>query len=321
MQSLQKTVNIGRYTFQIIDNTLSMRDQIYCRNFKIGGNNLDCVNVSIKYNENKPISGYIPHILYDPDCSDEFPLYLCSSKLPTQSADLNGKDNSYHALEKCEGVERGQGSVIMIKTLLNYIHEQIPTITEIDFEDKSNIECATEYEIKNKSSRFRKKGTNIYPIPLYYFSIAFNGQTWYEKNFNARQKNIEKHKKYKEKINNLLYSQEEKENTSFLQFLQIAQPPIEIIDQLENYYNKSITFGDFFQSIPKMDRCKLVRDWISTFMSYHLRDVFENSDWIIELPFRITNGGRKNTRKYYCPKGRIIHNKTYKDFGIDVTNE
>lgn len=290
MQSLQKTVNIGSYTFQIIDNISSMRDQIYCRNFKIGGNNLDCVNVSIKYNENKPISGYIPHILYDPDCSDEFPL------------------------------ERGQGSVIMIKTLLKYIHEQIPTITEIDFEDKSNIECATEYEIKNKSSRFRKKGTNIYPIPLYYFSIAFNGQTWYEKNFNARQKNIEKHTKYREKINNLLYSQEEKTNTSFLQFLQIAQPPIEIIDQLENYYNKSNTFGDFFQSMPKMDRCKLVRDWISTFMSYHLKELFENSDWIIELPFRIINGGRKNTRKYYCPKGRIIHNKTYKDFGIDVTN-
>jgi hypothetical protein len=212
----------------------------------------------------------------------------------------------------------------MIKTLLHYIHQQIPTITEINFEDKSNIECATESEIQKKGSRFRKKGTNVYPIPLYYFSIAFNGETWYEKQFNARQKDTNKHAKYKEQINNLLHS-DIKSNTSFLQFLEISKPPIEIVDELEKYYNKSVTFGKFFQSMPKKDRCRLVRDWISIFMSYHLKDVFENTDWIIELPITSNtggDGGRKKTRKYYCPKGRVLHNhnKTYKDFGINITN-
>ena len=33
-------------------------------------------------------------------------LHLCTSKTPTLSADLNGKGNSYHALEKCEGVKK-----------------------------------------------------------------------------------------------------------------------------------------------------------------------------------------------------------------------
>lgn len=289
MEPIKTLITVGKYKFQIIDNTLYAREEIYCRNFKIGGSKSECVNVSIQYDDNVPISAKIPYIAYDPDCSDSIPL------------------------------DRGQGSKIMIKTLLDYIHMKIPTITEISFEDKSNIECANEKEIKEKGSKFRKKGSNIVPIPLYYFSIAFNGETWYEKYFNARHKNLHKHNHYKSKINTLLYSEEVKKNTSFSQFLKIAQPPMEIIEELKKYYNNSITFGKFFQSMPKIDRCKLVRDWITTFMSYHLKDVFDNTDWIIELPIRM-NGGRKNTRKYYCPKAKIMHNKSCKDFGINNTN-
>jgi hypothetical protein len=293
MEPIKTIITQGKYTFQITDNTLSLRDQIYSRNFKIGGNYPDCVNVSITYQNNLPVSASIPHVVYDPECSIHTPL------------------------------DRGQGSVIMIKTLLQYIHTQIPTLTEVRFEDKSSIECATEQEIETKGSRFRKKGTYIYPIPLYYFSLAFNGETWYEKHFHARQSDTTKHQKYKETVHALLYSQEQKSNTSFLQFLQIAQPPIEIIQELESYYTNTKTFGDFFQSIPKLDRCKLVREWIYPFMSYHLKDVFDNTDWIIELPVNMNGGGKRSTRKsqkYYCPRGRIRHNKTYKDFGIRATD-
>jgi hypothetical protein len=38
-----------------------------------------------------------------PDIDTSF-LHLCTSKTPTKSADLSDKGNSYHALEKCEGV-------------------------------------------------------------------------------------------------------------------------------------------------------------------------------------------------------------------------
>jgi hypothetical protein len=289
-EPIKTIINVGKYKFQIIDNTLSVGQQIYCRNFKIGGNHPDCVNVSITYSQNQPISASIPHILYDPDCSINIPL------------------------------DRGQCSVVMIKTLLLHIHRQIPTITEVSFEDKSNIECATDYEIQKKGSRFRKRGTNLYPIPLYYFSIAFNGETWYEKHFNATQKDMNKHNKYKAKINDLLYSKELKTSTSFLQFLEIAKPSIELLNELEQYYNNSLTFGVFFQSMPKLDRCRLVRGWISTFMSYQLKDVFDNMDWVIKLPITIMTGGKRNTRKYYCPKGRILRNKTCKDFGINLAN-
>lgn len=285
MEQIKTIVSFGKYKFEIIDNTLSLRGETYCRNLKIGGNVSDCVNISISYKNNQPNSATIPHVFYDPECSIGVPL------------------------------DRGEGSVAMIKALLDYFYKNIPTIREVSFEDKSNIDCATDIEIE-KGSRFRKKGTNVYPIPLYYFSIAFNGKTWYEQKFNARQKDANKHMAYKEKIDILLHSEDLKTKTTFLEFLQTAQPSAEIVSELENYYSTSITFGDFFTSMPKIDRCRLVRGWISTFMSYHLKDVFENMGWIIELPIA-TKGGKRNTRKYYCPRGRIIHNKTYKDFGID----
>jgi len=290
MEPKNTIINVGKYKFQIIDNILSVKEQIYCRNFKIGGNNLDCINVSISYDsKNEPISASIPHIMYDEECSIDVPL------------------------------DRGEGSIKMIKALFQYIHLQLPTITEVNFEDKSNIECATDYEIQKKGSRFRKKGTNVNPVPLYYFSIAFNGETWYEKHFNARQKDKNKHDKYREKINDLLHSSQFKTNTSFIEFLKIARPPMETTDELETYYINSNTFGNFFQSIPKKDRCRLVRDWISNFMEHHLSNLFSNTGWIIELPI-ITKGGKQKSRKYYCPKTRIKHNITYKDFGVDITN-
>ena len=317
MEPIKTEVNVGKYKFIITDNTLSAREEIYCRNFKIGGNHSDCVNVSISYKNNEPISASMPHIIYDPECSMDTPL------------------------------DRGGGSVIMIKTLLQHIHAELPSITEMLFEDKSNIECAS--EIQKNAAIARKRGTNIYPIPLYYFSIAFNGKTWYEKHFNARQKNESKHTAYKTKIASLLYSEEIKKSTEFIEFLRIAQPPVEIIEELEAYYNKSATFSDFFTqlrtlraqpasprsfinipeggimnlqrctSIPHIDRCRLVRDWISTFMEHHLHDLFSNKDWVIDIPFLI-KGGKRNTKKYYCPKGRIRHTKTYKDFGVDVND-
>ena len=292
---MEKTIiTDGKYKFQIVDNILLYDEKIYCRNIKIGGSHTDCVNISISYKDNEPVSAYIPHIMYSEDCSIE-PL-----------------------------LDRGQGTIRMIKTLFNYIQEKIPSIKEINFEDKSNIECATDIE-KDKKSKLIKKGTIIYPIPLYYFSIAFNGETWYEKNFNAKQKNKDKHDRYKEKVINLLSSKEVKQKNSYIDFLRIAQPPADIIDELEKIYNTTDTYESFFQSMPKIDRCRLVRDWIFTFMSYHLKDVFDNTDWMIELPIETKGvggrrGGGKKSRKYYCPKGRIIHNKTYKDLGVDLND-
>jgi NAD-dependent DNA ligase len=61
-------------------------------------------------------------------------LHLCTSKTPTLSADLTGKSNSYHALEKCEGVKKS---------------ENIPNI-------KTDLKASQELKI-NMSSRFNEQ--------------------------------------------------------------------------------------------------------------------------------------------------------------------
>jgi hypothetical protein len=51
-------VIIGKYKFQIIDNTLISNDtgQIYNRSFKIGGNYSDCIRVDINEKRKKIIA-------------------------------------------------------------------------------------------------------------------------------------------------------------------------------------------------------------------------------------------------------------------------
>lgn len=293
MDGSHKTmVTSGPYTFQITDNTLFSRDktEIYSRNFKIGGTYPDCVNVSVIYENNKPVDASMPILLSDPECSFTRPL------------------------------EKGGGAIIMIKTLLQYVYTQLPTLTHVKFDDKSSIECATEEEIK-KGSRFRKKGTYVMPLPLYYFSIFFNGQTWYEKYFNAKQKDEVRHQQYRTRVTEFLYSPDFKTNMRFDRFVSLFDKREEEMTELYEYYNKATNFNDFFQSIPKPHRCKLVRPWIEQFMKFILKDVFYNENWIIQFPVEMSGGNRKplnisngphhhrrKTRKYYCPKGIITNN-------------
>lgn len=288
------------YKFQILDNTLFSRDEteIYSRSFKIGGTYPDCVNISVIYKNNKPDYAIMPTLLSDPECSFIRPL------------------------------EKGSGAIIMIKTLLNYVYTQLPTLTHIKFDDKSNIECATEEELK-KGSRFRKKGTYVKPMPLYYFSILFNGQTWYEKYFNAKQKDEVRHQQYRTRIAEFLYSPEFKTNIGFDRFVSLFDKREEDMIELYQYYNNANNFNDFFQSIPKQHRCRLVGSWIEQFMKYILKDVFYNENWIIHFPLEMSGGNSKirnknnktrnknnKTRKYYCPKGIITNNFQSKNICI-----
>jgi hypothetical protein len=277
-------VSSGSYEFQIIDNTLYSRDktEIYSRSFKIGGTYPDCVNISIIYENNKPVDASMPILLSDSECSMNKPL------------------------------EKGGGAIIMIKTLLNYVYTQLPTLTHIKFDDKSSIECATEEEVK-KGSKYRKKGTYVKPMPLYYFSILFNGQTWYEKYFNAKQKDEVRHQHYRTRVSEFLYSLDFKTNMPFDRFVSLFNKREEEMTELYHYYNKANNFNEFFKSIPKPDRCRMVGTWIEQFMKFILKDVFYNENWIIRFPLETSGGNNKirnrnsKTRKYYCPKGIITN--------------
>ena len=276
-------IEVAPYTFHIIDNYSMEGYKIISRNFKIGG--IDCVNVSVTYDDNKnPIDAKIQTLMYDPECS------------------------------KKRQLDRGKGSVLIIKTLLQYIHNEIPSITLFEFQDASNIECGT--EIEQKSKKHRKRGTHAYPVALYYFSLVFNGITWYEKHFNAYQK--EGHEAYRVYINEWLTN----EKPSFIEFRRKAKPSDEIVDELRTYYDSTQTYKTFFQSIPERDRCRLLRGWIYTFMNEELKGVFSDK-WIIDVT-KMDNQikeGKRGTRKkkiYYCPKKRVGHLLGGYDAGAEI---
>ena len=251
------------------------------KTYKIGGNIADCANISINFTNNIATSANMPHIMYDEECSIGNVL------------------------------DKGTGSIIMVKTLLQYIKQLYPHLVEVAFDDMSSIECSTEEDIEKNKTRIRKKGTNLVPMPLYYLSIAYNGETWYEKHFKAVQQNTEKHIAYKERVFKLLNDPSEKPS-DFVKYLQIVRAPPAIHKELEMYYLPTNTYSEFFHAIPKNDRCRLLRSWIKEFMDYYLRRVFSNFDWAIKLS-NITNtvGGfkRKNNRKYYCPTGFVRNGK------------
>jgi len=142
---------------------------VISRNFKIGGDYSDCVNVSIQYDDHShPISGKIQTIVYDEECSKKVPL------------------------------GRGEGSITMIKTLLRHIHKMIPEITTFSFDDMSTVECGTYH---------RKRGSHAIPVSLYYLSIAFNGCTWYEKHFRATYRDQASHHAYRSRVDHFLHGE------------------------------------------------------------------------------------------------------------------
>ena len=255
-ENKQTTITSGQYTFQITDNTLLSRTnaEMYGRKFTIGRPDPDWVEISIINENNKPIDARM-RFLHN-----------------------TGPEWSVSNIHMYN----------MIKTLLDYVYMQIPTLTHINFDDKTHIGCAAEDA-----------------IPLYYFSIVFNGQTWYEKYFNAIQSNQPRHEQYRKRVAEFLYANECKTHIRFDRFASLFNKLEEEMVELVEYYNHANNFNEFFQSIPEQDRCRLVGPWIQQFMKYILSDVFYNEDWIIHFPLEIT-GENNETRKYYCPEDMNI---------------
>ena len=274
MSRTQIEVSVGKYRFRIIDNTLFYNEQIYSRNMKIGGNHPDCVNISISYNNGIPVAANMPILEYDTECVLNPPM------------------------------DKGEGTRIMINTILKYLQKELPSIQYVSFDDASAIDCATDEEqnIQAETIIRKKNKTFVRPIPLYYFSIAFNGVTWYEKHFGAvLSKN---HVKYQTAVEKMLYDPSSK--LPYIKFLQLIKPSENITIELESYYMTTTTYGDFFQSLPKDRRCHLVRDWISIFMEFYLKDNFSNRNWKIQFTKKDDIKSRGGSR-YYFPKDVLFY--------------
>ena len=262
--SLQETsvkVKSGKYTFIIKEKTITREEDIMYTTLQIDP---DCVSIFIRYTDNKPSS---------------------ANMSPNHEECVSNEKNTNR-------VFLSKGSKVMIQTLIAYVRQKYPTITEIEYDDMSSIECATD-EIKLK------------PMSLYNLSIAYNGLTWYEKYFGGRQQNMETHAKYRERVKTLLYDKATKPE-NFNDFIKIARVPPNLWTELFEFYKTTETYSEFFNSIPKSERCRLLRPWIDTFMAHYLKNVFYNSNWI--MPALVISGKnprqmRRKTPVFYVPNG------------------
>jgi len=275
--STDVVVQSGKYKFRIIRNIQKYEDQIITHTYKLGGDYNDCVNISYFYNNNIPIKAKIPHLLYEPECAID------------------------------SNLERGGGTELMIKTAIQYAFSQVKTITKFEFDDNSHIDCV------EKNMTLPPPRHPIKPLNLAYFMIAYHGMTWYEARFNAEMIDNKKYKLYRKKIEFLTDS---KEKPSFKEFLSIIGNFLnstEIIPYLEKLYNKTTTYRDFFDAIPKSKRCDILYFWLTPFMNYYLGSVYSDRDWFIDVTKMNENhnslsGGYKYKGKEY--KYRIFSYKT-----------
>lgn len=273
MDTKEEIIKINGYTFKITETKMIYGgDRIISHTFKIGGDYDNCIGVSYTYNNNKPVSAKIPHALYEPECS-------IGSNL-----------------------EKGIGTVLMMKTLLRYVHNKIPSITTFQFDDMSHIDCIPKNTNKQPPRPSKK------PLSLAYLSIAYNSKTWYEEKFNATLIDSKKYSSYREKIS---FLKDQHEKVEFTKFLEIAKPPIDQISYLESIYIKSKTYREFFDAIPKAHRCDILSPWLVQFMEYYLKGVFSTNDWQINVT-AMNGGSRSKTRKAIYPsKYKMINYKEY----------
>ena len=272
---VKDTIKVGKYTFSIIDKTTYFRDSniIAYRGFKIGGDYDDCINIAYVYNNGEPIEAKLPHLMYEPECS-------IGSNL-----------------------EKGGGSETMIKAIINYAYNKIPSITKFYFDDMSHIDCI-EKDMTKPVPRKQQK-----PLNLAMLSIAYNSQTWYEKYFNASMKNKELYSKYRERVS-FLHDPDIK--VSFERFIEIARPPTRFFDSLETYYKSAKTYRDFFKNIPYEERCLLLLPWLENFIMYYLQGVYNNMGWEINvLDMNNKKGGSNKTRKHKKRKNISYKNSLY----------
>ena len=274
--SLQETyvkVKSGKYTFIIKEKTIAREQDIMYTTLQIGGDYPDCVSIFIRYADNKPSSANMS--INDEECVS------------------NEKNTNRVFLSK--------GSKVMIQTLIAYVRQKYPTITEIEYDDMSSIECATNEQLT--SAKNLKRGSNLKPMSLYNLSIAYNGLTWYEKYFGGRQQNMETHAKYRERVKILLHDKATKPE-NFNDFIKIAHVPPNLWTELFEFYKTTETYSQFFNSMPKSERCRLLRPWIDTFMAHYLKNVFYNSNWIMPalvIGGKKTRQTRRKTLEFYVP--------------------
>ena len=268
-------VNKDAYNFKIKKTIYYYDDKIINLTIKLGkdyDDDDDCMNISYKYINGNVISANIPHLLYEPEC----------------------------ALKKT--LEKGLDIEIMIKTCLEYAYKNNPTISKFEFDDMSHIDCIDEINQLLKPPR-----KQIKPLNLAFLYIAYHSMTWYENKFNAQMKDPTKYKKYRESLFFLIDEKSKVEYSTFLSICSITDTNMQLY--LKNKYINAKTYRDFFNNIPKKERCDILYNWLNNFMTHYIGNTFSTNNWIIDMQnINKRQIGGVNNKNKCLPKNYYIFN-------------
>ena len=235
---------------------------ILTHTYKLGGAYKDCVNISYMYSNNSPVRVKIPHLLYEPECSID------------------------------SNLEKGSGTERMIKAAIRYAYNDVPSLPIFEFEDNSHIDCVPKNMLESPPRK------PIKPLNLAFFSIAYNGSTWYELRFNATMSNTEKYAEYKERLSFLTDPLAKLPFIEFLHSIAISMDSVEQISYLEPLYISTNTYRDFLKAIPKDKRCDILAPWLHTFMKHYIGDVFSHTGWQIDVrTMDFKSGGKRKEKR------------------------
>ena len=232
-------IKTENYSFYLIINK-----NIATHTITIGGKKEACVNISVNTEKSLAVQRKF-------------------HKLDTATIPILGWD-SLCSIDK--PLERGSGTLHMIKTILSETQKRYPYITNYTLTDNSHIRC-----------------TSGKDISLSALSLIEYKMSWYERHFNASLSDDRLKEKYK-KGKDILSEPELKMPLD--QFQQYIRPytSIKVIQSLEPFYNSETYFG-FFENIlkhkGKYETCDLVVDWIDIFIKYIFQFDIEKAEWSI----------------------------------------
>lgn len=196
---------------------------------------------------------------------------------------------------------KGYDTKQLVYFLLQYIHDKYPSVKELLFNDASTRKCNNEIDVN-----------------LAVMSYLYSGQTWYEKNFGAYINN-----EYKFLYDNIINRYNNFKNIPWNEMsITILNNEYSGLsdDEIEELYNSSKTWRDFFgtifNKIEIADFCMFISNWLDNFiLKYfnnlqgftYLMPIRDYNLKYVESGYNLKKGGRRYTRK-----STRKHSKDYK---------
>lgn len=282
-----------RYTVKSYEKTFlftvtAMNDSsgnIRLLSFKLGGRKDNCITIGIDL-QTSPTEAVISYVEYDANCV------------------LIGN------------LQKGQGTVLMLRTALYCVYKYCPQIKTFVFSDCSNYSCMINGKLQK--------------VNLAYDYIANHKQTWYEYQFKAFLKDSNKRKEY----NDSLIIMDSKELKPLWENIKYSPKYDEKYSPFEIDYEESTTLLEFFNKLKQKlgnEYCSKVGYWTQYFLRDMANIKFFSDNWIIDVNSLVepegfsvikTGGGDKRHQRKTRKLNRKLNRKINMiDLWIDGSNQ